>query len=147
MAFMIARYRQSADGQSESRGHACARRESPALPWRASRRLAGHELPQEGEERGEAFSRDVQALPELAIGRRTLARPPQLRLVSSGLVSPLFSVLPPQVLPERPELGPGPGIRLHTVDGGRDAARQMLEALPGVVGAFGQHRRRGLEGV
>src|SRR4051812_1379562 len=58
---------------------------------------ARHELPQEGEEHGEALARNVQTLPELTIGRRT---PAGLR--------PLLPVLPPQVVPERPELAPGP---------------------------------------
>src|SRR4051794_29961573 len=81
--------------------------------------LPRNDLPQEIEQPGEALPGDVQALPELAVGGGAAGLPV------------LLSVLPPEVVPERPELAPGARIRLQALDGGRDAARHLLEALPG----------------
>src|SRR4051795_814320 len=87
--------------------------------------LPRNDLPQEIEQPGEALAGDVQALPELAVGRGAAGLPV------------LLSVLPPEVVPERPELAPGARIRLQALDGVRDAARHLLEALPGdAVAAF-----------
>src|SRR3954470_19583594 len=88
--------------------------------------LPRHDLPQEIEQPGEALAGDVQALPELAVGGGAAGLPV------------LLSVLPPEVVPERPELAPGARVRLQALDGGRDAARHLLAALPGgaVAAAF-----------
>src|SRR3954454_24819919 len=94
--------------------------------------LPRHDLPQEVEQPGEALAGDVQALPELAVGGGAAGLPV------------LPSVLPPEVVPERPQLATGARIRLQALDGGRDAACHLLEALPGEAVAallLGEERR------
>src|SRR4029077_12770106 len=89
---------------------------------------ARHKLPQETEEHGKACPGDFLTLAQLAIGR--------VRFPWLGLV--VLSMVPPQISPERRELDPRSGIRLHMPDRGRDGACQMHEALLGFKGAVGR---------
>src|SRR3954468_4522142 len=122
--------------ECDRRGKKISRRGRPPLVAPTTSRSAGrsgleseglprHDLPQEVEQPGEALAGDVQALPELAVGGGAAGLPV------------LLSVLPPEVVPERPELAPGARIRLQALDGGRDAARHLLAARSvGAVAAF-----------